>query len=453
MRILLWTIFAAVAAAQPSYEADVKPIFRRHCFACHSTDEKRSGLDLETYAGALKGGGSEVLKAGRPSSSSLYLAITHEGNGVPAMPLGQGKIPDASIAVIRDWIQQGLVEKPGGASKTSDRRNLDFTASILNKPAGAPAMPEGWPQALPATRAHPVTAIAASPWAPLLAVAGHDQIKLYNTVTREKLGAVPFEGIPYVLRFSHDGSVLLAAGGRGVQLGKAVLFDVRTGKRIGEYGTERDVVLAADVSADGKYIAIGGPSKVVKVFEAGQSKPAYEITKHTDWITALEFSPDAARLATGDRAGGVHMWESAAGGFLVSLAEHKDSITTMSWRGDGQMLATGGEDGQLIFWDTKDGWPVSTSSPHQPKPAPGTFGKLPGGVLSVQFGADGRLATVGRDRTMRMFTSEGKPVGMLVAAASMLTKVAVNLDGKLVFAGDAQGKLHMWDGKQETIFE
>ena len=453
MRILIAISFAAVAFAQPSYEVDVKPILRRHCFGCHSTEEKRAGLDLETYAGALKGGGSEVLKAGRPSSSSLYLAITHEGNGVPAMPLGQAKIPDASIAIIRDWIQQGLLEKPGGQSKAPDRRNLDFTPSALNKPAGLPAMPEGWPQAAPAARAHPVTAIAASPWAPLLAVAGHDRITLYNSSTREKLGTVAFEGIPYVLRFSRNGDTLLAAGGRGVQLGKVVLFDVRTARRIGEYGNERDVVLAADVSADGKLVALGGPGKVVKVFEAGQNKPAYEITKHTDWITALEFSPDSTKLVTGDRSGGVHMWESAAGGFIVSLAEHKDSITSMSWRGDGQMLATAGEDGQLILWDTKDGWPVSTSSPHQPKPAPGTFGKLQGGVLSVQFAPNGRLLTVGRDRALRTFTSDGKPAGALAQTTSLLTKVAVSFDGKLAFAGDALGKLHMWDGKKETVFE
>ena len=213
------------------------------------------------------------------------------------------------------------------------------------------------------------------------------------------------------------------------------------------------MVLAADVSADGKLIALGGPGKVVKVFEAGQTKPAYEITKHTDWITALEFAPDSTKLVTGDRSGGVHMWEAAGGGFLVSLAEHKDSIASISWRGDGQMLATGSEDGQLILWDTKDAWPVSTSSPHQPKPAPGTFGKLPGGVLSVQFAPDGRLFTVGRDRALRIFTSDGKPAGALAPSTSVLTKVAVSFDGKLAFAGDALGKLHMWDGKKETVFE
>ena len=71
------------------------------------------------------------------------------------------------------------------------------------------------------------------------------------------------------------------------------------------------IVLAADISADGKLVALGGPGKIVKVFSVADGKQLYEIKKHTDWITALEFSPDGTRLATGDRAGGIHLWEAA----------------------------------------------------------------------------------------------------------------------------------------------
>ena len=432
MRLFFGLLFvSSVAQAQLNYESDVKPVLRRYCFACHSSEEKRAGLDLESFSGVLKGGGSgEIVKPGRPGSSILFLAVSHEGNGVPNMPMGLPKIPDRDIGIIRDWIQQGLFDKPGGKSRLSDRGSLEFAGGIVQKPKGSAAMPEQYPSPLTVDKLHaaqPVTAIAASPWAPLLAVAGHGAIVLYNTATREKLGETPFpEGIPYVLRFSRDGSMLLAGGGKGALSGKVVLFDVSSGKRLGEFGAERDVVLAADVTADGKLVALGGPGKMVKVFDAGKAnaKPIYEITKHTDWITALEFSPDGQRLATADRAGGVHMWEAATGGFLVSLAEHKDAITSLSWRTDGVMLATASEDGQLIFWDTRDGFPASTMTPHQPKPAPGTFGKLPGGVLSVQFGPDGRLFSTGRDKALRVYSSQGKPLGALPPSTAVSGRTA-----------------------------
>ena len=137
-----------------------------------------------------------------------------------------------------------------------------------------------------------MTALAASPWAPLVAIAGHERIYLYDLAKRAPAGELAFpEGVPYVLRFSRDGATLLAAGGRGVQLGKVVLFDVRSGKRIATVGEEHDIVLAADVTADGKLVALGGPGKVVKVYSVADGKLKYEIKKHTDWITALEFSP------------------------------------------------------------------------------------------------------------------------------------------------------------------
>ena len=141
---------------------------------------------------------------------------------------------------------------------------------------------------------------------------------------RALVGEIAFpEGVPYVLRFSRDSARLLAAGGKPVQSGKAVVFDVRSGARIATIGEEKDLVLAADVTADGKLVAIGGPGKIVRVYSVADGKLVYEIKKHTDWITALEFSPDGSRLATGDRCGGIYLWESASGGLAGSLALYR----------------------------------------------------------------------------------------------------------------------------------
>jgi WD40 repeat protein len=413
----------------------------------------RAGLSLETYSGVLKGGGSgEIVIPGRPVASMLFKVISHE-DGVPQMPLGMPKLPDPEIAVIREWIQRGLLETAtsqprGGAAATP---SVSFKGNDLNRPKGAPAMPEALPAiTLPETaRANPITALAASPWAPLIAVSGHERIYLYDLAKHAPAGALAFpEGIPYVLRFSRDGAMLLAAGGRGVQSGKAVLFDVKTGQRIAEVGNETDIVIAADVSADGKLIALGGPGKVVKVFSAVDGKQLYEIKKHTDWITALEFSPDGSKLASADRSGGIWVWESTTGGNLGNLAEHKDSVTCLSWRGDGQLLASGSEDGQIIIWNVADGFPLATvAKAHMPKAAPGTYGVIQGGILSVQFALDGTLVSVGRDNAIRLWTADGKPKGASQPASALLTKVAASFDSKLFVAGDFEGKLILFDGK------
>lgn len=456
MRIAIAIALALLPAAaqtgkHPNYDDDVKPIFVRYCLTCHSSSEMRSGLSLETFAGVNKGGSSgEVVIPGRPASSVLYKAVAHEGEGIPQMPLGGPKIPDQYISIIRDWIGNGLLETASSQPLGNVGPSLDFKPTSLNRPAGPPAMPQALaPLNLPEpARSNPVTAMAASPWAPLLAVSGHERIYLYDLDKRVAIGEFAFpEGIPYALRFSRDGATLLAAGGKGVQSGKVVLFDVKTGRRIATLGDEHDIVLAADLTADGKLVALGGPGKLVKVYSVSDGKLLYQLNKHTDWITAIEFSPDGGKLATGDRSGGIFLWESAGGGSVGNLAEHKDSITSLSWRGDSALLASGSEDGQIIIWNVGDGFPVATiAKAHQPKPAPGTFGTPPGGVLSLQFTCDGRLVSVGRDSTIRVWGMDGKQKSASTPAAALLTKVASSFDGKLTVAGDFLGHILIWDG-------
>ena len=447
--------FFSLAFAQGpkvTYEDSVRPILARRCFTCHGNGESKNGLSLESYAGIMKGGASgDAVQPGRPGNSLLYLAVSQEKDGVVKMPLGQPRIPEAEIAIIREWIQQGVLENATSQPRGPIIQSLDFHPSTLNKPV-TPAMPQSLPsltQPEPA-RPHPVTALAASPWAPLLAISGHERIYLYDLDKRTALGELPFpEGVPYVLRFSRDGSILLAGGGKGVQAGKVVLFDVKTGQRRAVIGQEMDIVLAADLSADGKLVALGGPQKLVKVYNVADGKLVYQIKRHTDWITALEFSPDGTRLATGDRSGGIYLWESSTGGIIVSLAEHKDSVTSLDWRSDGLLIASGSEDGQIILWNAQDGFPVATiAKAHTPKAAPGQYGKIEGGVLSVQWMPDGRLATVGRDRTIRIWSSEGKPKGAAAPGDALLTKVAAAFDGKLTIAGDYNGRVLLWDGKK-----
>src|SRR5277367_6911851 len=111
MRVLLLLAITLPALAAVNYEDDVKPIFSRYCFTCHSAAEMRAGLNLESYQGVLKGSsGGDIVKAGRATTSALYQAVSHEGDGVRPMPLGGAKIPDAAINIIKDWISGGLLE-------------------------------------------------------------------------------------------------------------------------------------------------------------------------------------------------------------------------------------------------------------------------------------------------------------------------------------------------------
>ena len=90
-----------------------------------------------------------------------------------------------------------------------------------------------WSQSSAPKATNALTALAVSPWAPLVAIGGQKQILLYNTETLEPLGVLPFpEGFPAIIRFSRNGQLLLTGGGLGGKSGKVALWDIKTGDRI-----------------------------------------------------------------------------------------------------------------------------------------------------------------------------------------------------------------------------
>jgi hypothetical protein len=452
--LLIAAVVMAMSSAVPAaetgpvnYDDHIKPIFRQYCLKCHGEDTQKADINLATFTTLLKGGSAgKIAVAGRASASLLFEAITHEDPDV-RMPPKSPPLPAEKIELIRVWIQEGLRESAASKSLAMVR-DLGFkpSATAMSKVDGPPPMPEKLPQIeVPATqRPLPILAMAASPAAPLLAVSGQEHIQLIDLSTQMPVGALPFpEGEPHVLRFSRDGRVLMAAGGRPVQSGKVVLYDIRNGQRLAAIGDEIDAVLAADLSPDQRLVALGGSGKSVKVYNTEDGTLKYKIAKHTDWITAIAFSPDGKQLATADRAGGMHLWEPQGGAILLTLAEHKSAIRTLSWRSDSRTLVSGGEDGLLIWWDASDGWPaISKNGPHTPVRPQGTYGKLHSGVLAATFGPTGQLLSTGRDRVVRLWDATGNQLSTFPLPASLPTQTAISDDGLTLVVGDSSGKVH-----------
>jgi WD40 repeat protein len=430
-----------------TYKDQAQAILRKYCLNCHNPDKASSDLDVSTYRALMAGGASgEAVKPGNSGQSLLYKVTAHEAE--PKMPPKGVKIPDADLLVLKKWIDQGASETAVGAAKNAMRKlDIDPVVMSLGKPNGLPPMPGQLPSFSHSktARPHPITAMTSSPWAPLLAVAGHERVLLYNTETLKFLGSLAFpERIPHVLKFSRNGKWLLAAGGRGAVSGKVVIWDVVTGKRVTEIGDEADLVLAADVSPHHKFVALGGPGKLIKIYDTASGELKHKIKKHTDWVTAISFSPDGTFLATGDRNGGAFLWEPETGGIVFTLGDHKDSITELSWRADSQMLATASEDGKVILWMSEDGFPSRTLTNTPDLRAAGPARSRPAGILSVDFSRTGNLLTSGRDLTAKLWNVNGSPISKFEGFTDLPTKVAFNSEATRVFVGDFTGQVKVW---------
>ncbi|MFT5126515.1 MAG: WD40 repeat protein [Rhodothermales bacterium] len=277
------------------------------------------------------------------------------------------------------------------------------------------------------------------------------QITRHATPTMPHIGTLPFsESDVHDLRFSRNGDLLLAAGGRGAYSGKVAIFGVKTGTRQATIGDEQDSILSADISADHRLVAIGTPSKKVKIFSATDGQLLHSIDKHTDWVTKVRFSPDGKQLATGDRNGGIYIWESNNAGIVFTLNEHKVRITGLSWRADGQVLASAADDGKFVLWDMKDGWPTRTASPHAVKQEPSRYTRH-AGILDIAFARDGRFVTAGRDRTIRWWKTDGSAIGQIGDLSALPTQAAFAANGNQLITGDMAGNLLIWDETSRSI--
>ncbi len=436
MMVGLCTVFAAALAGADvvTFEDDVLPVFRDHCLSCHNTEKKRADIDLSVYSAILD---ADIVAAGDLDDSILYQVITHAEK--PTMPPDQPKIAESQLAIVRAWIEGGLVERSGAKAIHKKKSSV---AGLSDVPSGRPDGPPCMPidsllePTVALERPGTVTAMACAPWAPLLAVGARQQVLVYHTAGLDLIAVLPFpEGTPQVLRFSRSGTLLLAGGGRAGHSGRVVVWDVETSRRVCEVGDELDAVMAADISPDQTEIALGGASKLVHIYSTATGERVDTIRKHAEWITGIQYSPDGVLLATADRGGGLFVWESFSRQLFHDLRGHDTGIAEVCWRADSDVVATAGSGGQALLWNMNNGAVIKKWKAHEP------------GMTSIAFAADGRLVTAGRDQVVKTWQASGKGIRAFLGLTDIATRARFDESGTRVIGSDWAGQVVVWSEK------
>jgi WD40 repeat protein len=218
-----------------------------------------------------------------------------------------------------------------------------------------------------------ITALAWSPTAPVLAVAGHAGfVALWNVSgtprpAQTMLGLHAVLGRPeaiQALAFSPDGGLLAASDRNETRptpdlpaLPAAFLATWRTagGTLIGPprelalgAGTGRSDQLA--FSPDGTQVAAGVPDGRVLVLDTVTGATTQTLSPPSG-ATSLAFAPNGT-LATGTGAGTVDLWNPTTGQPLApALIAASAPITSLAFEPDGQRFVTAGyQDGSVKLW-------------------------------------------------------------------------------------------------------
>ena len=376
----------------------------------------------------MQGSGSgEIIQKGSAENSILYKVLFHFAE--PTMPPKKDRLDDELLTTIKQWIDAGAPEQDARMEKETSTITLSALGSQLTTSRPTPSTNIVFPSdniftypilqfKLPLAK--PVISdMAHSGVWPLLAVENWRQVLIYSSISGHLQGAIPFsEGRPAVIQWLAGDQQLLIAGGEGARSGMLVIWDMRKNQRVWSWNEEIDQILGADASPDLKLVALGGPSKVLKIVSTAKHEMIYSIKKHTEWITQCAFSPDGILLASADRNGGLYIWETDSGELLYELNGHKKSLTGLAWTPDSNTLGSISEDGDFKLWSMQKGRLLQSNHAHDH------------GGLGLAM-CDPTWVTCGRDHRVVAWDTNGKKLSTSAVLNDLPTSVALDLRGQV----------------------
>ena len=104
-------VLPQTSQSKKSFKEDVMPVFVGRCVSCHQPGGEgfvKSGLDLTSYAGVMKGTKfGPMIIPGDPESSNLMLLLDWRASPELRMPHGMKQLNSCDRNDIRAWIREG----------------------------------------------------------------------------------------------------------------------------------------------------------------------------------------------------------------------------------------------------------------------------------------------------------------------------------------------------------
>ena len=108
---------AQTDAGEQFFETRIRPLFAARCYSCHGPGIQTAGLDLSTGEWLRKGPGGRPLVLPGDAANSRLLQVVGYRERIQ-MPPG-GKLADAEISALRQWVEMGAPWPRSGPQSTS----------------------------------------------------------------------------------------------------------------------------------------------------------------------------------------------------------------------------------------------------------------------------------------------------------------------------------------------
>jgi WD40 repeat protein len=234
------------------------------------------------------------------------------------------------------------------------------------------------------------------------------------------------------ISFSSAGDRIVTTGGR-----KAHLWEVSTGKKVGEFASEGGFIAEAAVSPDGTLLALVAEDHSIRIVNVSDGAERTTI-RGVDYATfrSVQFSPDGQRLVTGTDAWAAQLWDVKTGRELAAFppdANEYDPATNAVYSPDGTRIATASWYGTVRIWQAD---PIALQLVLQGPSEP---------VLSIRFSKDSRrVVCVYQDNTASIWdVSTGSQLAVIDGREDGLVAADFSPDGSRIVTASTDGRFRI----------
>lgn len=363
-------------ASKPvSYFKKVRPIFQAQCQGCHQPAKAKGGYVMTDFAKLLRGGesadkGELSVIPGDPDKSLLIKDITPM-DGEAEMPKKKPPLAEKEIALIRRWVAEGAIDD----TPANARQHIDAEHPPLYQ------------------RPPLVTSLDVSPDGSMLAVAGFHEILLWKPDGSELVGRlIGLSDRIQTVRFSPDGKLLAASGGRPAQMGEIQVWEVEERKLKLSVPFGFDTLYGVNWSPDGKLISFGCPDNALRAIDANTGAQVLQQNSHSDWVLGTAFTKGSDKLVSIGRDMSMKLTDVASQRFIDNIS----SITPGALRGGLHSVARHPQRDEFLVGGS-DGVPQAYRIERKVQRHIGDnalcirkFPAMPGRVYAVDFAPDGK---------------------------------------------------------------
>ncbi|MGO8705023.1 MAG: serine/threonine-protein kinase [Candidatus Brocadiia bacterium] len=278
----------------------------------------------------------------------------------------------------------------------------------------------------------------------LLIVFGGDNdiVQVWDVDTGLAIGtAISYVDLIHFAKFSPTGKEFVTVFGGQYERGalsakvEAQVWDVKTGKAVGQPVTHEGMINSAEFSPDGSCLLTASDDKTACLWDAHSGEPVGFAMQHADAVNSAHFSRDGKWIVTASADNTARLWPVQTRRFSGEALRYDRAVGFASFSPDSRWMATGWSDNTARVWETRTGKLVAHST---------AFARP---VESAVFSPDGdRVLSKSYDHTAQVWKAQtGQPIGKALHHGDSITSAGFSPDGSRVLTASRDSTAQVWN--------